>query len=138
MEDEKRVVLICASSSDGKTSLIKSSSSLKSHVVSSLRKPSLTASFPNPVWRQVPIVPQCHLEFTPVNSHGTETECARWLQFSSVQSLSQWLAAATAAKSLQSCPTLCNPTDGSPPGSSIPGVLQPRTPEWVAISFSNV
>ena len=45
--------------------------------------------------------------------------------------------AAAAAKSLQSCPTLCNPIDGSPPGSPIPGILQARTPEWVAISFSS-
>ena len=43
----------------------------------------------------------------------------------------------TAAKSLQSCPTLCNPIDSSPPGSAVPGVLQARTLEWVAISFSN-
>ena len=42
-----------------------------------------------------------------------------------------------AAKSLQSCPTLCNPIDGSPPGSPVPGILQARTLEWVAISFSN-
>ena len=41
------------------------------------------------------------------------------------------------AKSLQSCPTLCDPIDGSPPGSPIPGILQARTLEWVAISFSN-
>ena len=41
------------------------------------------------------------------------------------------------AKSLQSCPTLCDPIDGSPPGSPVPGVLQARTLEWVAISFSN-
>ena len=46
-------------------------------------------------------------------------------------------AAAAAAESLQSCPTLCNPTDGSPPGSPIPGILQARTLKWVAISFSN-
>ena len=46
-------------------------------------------------------------------------------------------AAAAAAKSLQSCPTLCDPRDGSPPGSSIPGILQARTLEWVAISFSS-
>ena len=46
-------------------------------------------------------------------------------------------AAAAAAKSLQSCPTLCNPIDGSPPGSAVPGILQARTLEWVAISFSN-
>ena len=45
--------------------------------------------------------------------------------------------AATAAKSLQSCLTLCDPIDGSPPGSPIPGILQARTLEWVAISLSN-
>ena len=45
--------------------------------------------------------------------------------------------AAAAAKSLQSCPTLCDPTDGSPLGSSVPGILQARILEWVAISFSN-
>ena len=44
---------------------------------------------------------------------------------------------AAAAKSLQSCPTLCDPIDGSPSGSSVPGILQARTLEWVAISFSN-
>ena len=48
----------------------------------------------------------------------------------------KWTAAA-AAKLLQSCPTLCDPIDGSPPGSLIPGILQARTLEWVAISFSN-
>ena len=45
--------------------------------------------------------------------------------------------AAAAAKLLQLCPTLCDRTDGSPPGSPVPGILQARTPEWVAISFSN-
>jgi len=45
--------------------------------------------------------------------------------------------AAAAAKSVQSCPTLCDPIDGSPPGSPVPGILQARTLEWVAISFSN-
>ena len=44
---------------------------------------------------------------------------------------------ATAAKSLQSCQTLCDPIDGSPPGSPIPGIVQAKTLEWVAISFSN-
>ena len=44
---------------------------------------------------------------------------------------------AAAAKSLQSCPTLCDPIDGSPPGSPIPGILQARICEWVAIFFSN-
>ena len=46
--------------------------------------------------------------------------------------------AAAAAKLLQSCPTLCDPLDGSPPGSPVPGILQARTLEWVAISFSSV
>ena len=55
--------------------------------------------------------------------------------------ISQFLvaaAAAAAAKLLQSCLTLCDPIDGSPPGSPVPGILQARTLEWVAISFSNV
>ena len=46
-------------------------------------------------------------------------------------------AAAAAAKSLQSCPTLCDPIDGSPPVSTVPGILQARTLGWVAIFFSN-
>ena len=46
-------------------------------------------------------------------------------------------AVAAAAKSLQSCPTLCDPIDGSPPGSPVPGILQARILEWVAISFSS-
>ena len=54
-----------------------------------------------------------------------------WNQWSAV------LQAAAAAKSLQSCLTLCDPIDGSPPGSPMPGILQARTLEWVAISFSN-
>ena len=51
--------------------------------------------------------------------------------------LSKYYAAAAAAKSLQSCPTLCNPIDGSPPGAPVLGILQARTLEWAAISFSN-
>ena len=47
------------------------------------------------------------------------------------------LLCSAAAKSLQSCRTLCGPIDGSPPGSPVPGILQARTVEWVAISFSN-
>ena len=46
------------------------------------------------------------------------------------------IGVAAAAKSLQLCPTLCDPTDGSPPGSAVPGILQARTLEWVAISFA--
>ena len=55
-------------------------------------------------------------------------------------SIVSWLhlnAAAAAATSLQSCPTLCDPIDGSPPGSPVPGILQARTLEWVAMSLSN-
>ena len=48
-----------------------------------------------------------------------------------------WRIHTAAAKSLQSCPTRCDPRDGSPPGSPVPGILQARTLEWVAISFSN-
>ena len=67
-----------------------------------------------------------------------------WVPGRSFQSLS-WLIDAgrvdvcscLAAKSLQSCPTLCDPIDGSPPGSPVPEILQARTLEWVAISFSN-
>ena len=47
------------------------------------------------------------------------------------------VAAAAAAKLRQSCPTLCDPIDGSPTGSTVPGILQARTLEWAAISFSN-
>ena len=54
-----------------------------------------------------------------------------------IVSIRSFHAAAAAAKSLQSCPTLCNPIDGSSPGSPVPGILQARTLEWVAISFSN-
>ena len=57
-----------------------------------------------------------------------------WLQSPSAVILA---AAAAAAKSLQSCPTLCDPIDGSPIGSPVPGILQARTLEWVAIAFSN-
>ena len=57
------------------------------------------------------------------------------LKWTRVTQLASWFAAATAAKSLQLCPTLCDPRDGSPPGS--PGILQARTLEWVAIAFSN-
>ena len=59
----------------------------------------------------------------------------RWVSFQTQSD--DIIATPAAAKSLQSCPTLCNPRDGSPPGSPIPGILRARTLEWVAISFSN-
>ena len=58
-------------------------------------------------------------------------------KYSSIPLIWGTAAATAAAKSLQLCPTLCNPIDGSPPGSPIPGILQARTLEWVAISFFN-
>ena len=58
------------------------------------------------------------------------TTCTTW-------EAHNFTAAAAAAKLLQSCLTLCDPTDSSPPGSPVPGILQARTLEWVAISFSN-
>ena len=60
-----------------------------------------------------------------------------WKETERDSSLDLYCTAAAAAKSLQSCLTLCDPIDGSPPGSPIPGILQARTLEWVAISFSN-
>ena len=56
---------------------------------------------------------------------------------SAVDGIVLLLLLAATAKSLQSCPTLCDPRDGSPPGFPVPGILQARTLEWVAISFSN-
>ena len=59
------------------------------------------------------------------------------LLWAGLPALAGWNGEKSAAKSLQSCPTVCDPIDGSPPGSPIPGILQARTLEWVAISFSN-
>ena len=63
--------------------------------------------------------------------------CFSWCSLSHNPALSPYSSPAAAAKLLQLCPTLCNPIDGSPPGSPTPGILQARTLEWVAISFSN-
>ena len=70
------------------------------------------------------------------NSKSNKLDSSR-VGLSKLQTVSSVLAAAAAAKSLQSCPTLCDPIDGSPPGSPVPGILQKRTLEWVAISLSN-
>ena len=82
---------------------------------------------------------------SPALAGGFFTTSATWAALSrdvcrracSVASVELPLLLATAAKSLQSCPTLCDPIDGSPPGSPVPGILQARTLVWVAISFSN-
>ena len=70
--------------------------------------------------------------FRPRERLGLDTE--KWIVLDGALGNA---AAAAAAKSLQSCPTLCNPIEGSPPGSPVPGILQERTLEWVAISFSS-
>ena len=74
--------------------------------------------------------------------HSSKASILRCSAFFTVQHSHPYMTtgktiALTAAKSLQSCPTLCDPIDGSPTGSPVPGVLQARTLEWVAISFSN-
>ena len=81
-------------------------------------------------------VPQCYS--TIYNSHNmeaTKVSINRWTD-KDVE-YTPWDVACLLAKSLQSCPTLCDPVDSSPPGSPVPGILQARTLEWVAISFSN-
>ena len=67
---------------------------------------------------------------------GIPSRAAMWGGGQGWHSSDSLEGAAAAAKSLQSCPTLCDPIDGSPPGSPVPGILQARTLEWVAISFS--
>ena len=86
---------------------------------------------------------QCSAFFTVQLSHpylttGKTIALTRRTLVGKVMSLLlNMLCTAAAAKSLQSCPTLCDPRDGSPPGPTVPGILQARTLEWVAISFSN-
>ena len=72
----------------------------------------------------------------PYMTTGKTMALTRWTFVGQVMSLLFNMLPAT-AKSLQSCPTQCTPIDGSPPGSPVPGILQARTLEWVAISFSN-
>ena len=89
----------------------------------------------------------CISEVTDISPGNPDSACASssppFLMMYSAYKLNkqvdniQLAAAATAAKSLQSCPTLCDPIDGSSPASSVPGILQARTLEWVAIYFSN-
>ena len=75
--------------------------------------------------------------------HSSKASILRCSAFFTVQlshpymTTGKTIALTAAAKSLQLCPTLCDPIDGSPPGSAVPGILQARTLEWVAISFSN-
>ena len=75
----------------------------------------------------------CSQGFSKFKSPCTSSKCG----FETRGIGNTWIAVAAAAKSLQSCLTLCDPMDGCPPGSSVHGILQARTLEWVAISFSN-
>ena len=77
------------------------------------------------------MIPAAKFQFTPLNAPTF------WNVFVVFPLLHLCLGCLRYAKSLQSCPTLCDPTDGGPPGSPVPGILQARTLEWVAISFSN-
>ena len=87
---------------------------------------------------------QAGIKISGRNINNLRYSDATTLMAESVMSLDYYMivfsgkyAAAAAAKSLQSCPTLCNPIDRSPPGSPVPGILQAKVLEWVAISFSN-
>ena len=73
--------------------------------------------------------------FIPVPKKGNAKECSNYSTIALTSHASN--AMLCYAKSLQLCPTLCDPIDGSLPGSPVPGILQARTLEWVAISFSN-
>ena len=84
-------------------------------------------------WLQCPGASPSHLAYACTEEVMHMLYCMYWILFLFPVPSS----AATAAKLLQSCPTLCDPIDGSPPGSPVPGILQARTLEWVAISFSN-
>ena len=83
------------------------------------------------------MVVQIHTSKKKYSMFFPQTHFSLWLFSLSTFLLNTQHAAAAAAESLQSCPTLCDPIDGSPQGSPVPGILQARTLEWVAISFSN-
>ena len=84
------------------------------------------------IWSLVPLP-----FLKPVWTSGISQFTYCWSLAWRILSITLLACAAAAAKSLQSCPTLCDPIDSSPLGSSVPGILQARTLEWVAISFSN-
>ena len=96
-----------------------------------LQHPSSKASI---LWRSAFFVVQLS---HPYMTTGKTITLTRWTFVDEVISLIFNMLSAAAAKSLQSCPTLCDPIDGSLPGSPVPGILQARSLEWVAISFSN-
>ena len=95
-------------------------------------------NIPSKIRKECPLSPLLFNIVLEVLAMGIrEEKVIRWIQIRKEIKLSLFADAAAAAKSLQSCPTLCNPIDGSPPGSTTPGILQARTLEWIAIFFSN-
>ena len=78
-----------------------------------------------------PLLPSGSIPYTSLSSHSIILCSPIFSQYTLT------IPSAAAAKSLQSCPTLCDPIDGNPPGSPVPGILQARTLEWGAISFSS-
>ena len=91
-----------------------------------------------PSWKTIAIVQKINHQDSK-DSNGVQDQIQGKLrkEIQSIKSFRAQTISHTAAKSLQSCLTLCNPRDGSPPGSTVPGILQARTLEWVVISFSN-
>ena len=92
---------------------------------------------PSSQWKQICNIPQIFIERLLYKRHPSGTWAAVSRTAAMTNRFFVSLIPAAAAKSLQSCPTLCDPRDGSPPGYLVPGILQARTLEWVAISFSN-
>ena len=137
-----QLLLLCQEHTILFTQLSQFCSTIHLHLGNShVRKPNITNTNyilfpPNPAPSSVSHIPYQGLEehVLPHSAHWLHHQIT-WIQ--SPKYCSHPFAAA-AAKLLQSCPTLCDPIDGSPPGSSVPEILQPRILEWVAISFSNV
>ena len=107
-----------------------------------IQKTKIMSSGPITSWQIEGDTVETVVDFIFLGSKITaDGDCSREIKrhlFLGKKVMTNLAATATAAKSLQLCPTLCDPIEGSPPGSPIPGILQARTLEWVAISFSDV
>ena len=126
--------LLAESKEELKSLLMRVKESEKAGLKLNFQKTKVTASGPITLWQ---IDGETVTDFTVLGSKITANgDCSHEIKRLLGRKAMKNLPTA-AAKSLQSCPTLCNPTDGSPLGSSVPGILQARTLEWAAISFSN-
>ena len=107
-----------------------------------IQKTKIMSSGPITSWQIEGDTVETVVDFIFLGSKITaDGDCSREIKrhlFLGKKVMTNLAAAAIAAKSLQLCPTLCDPIEGSPPGSPVPGILQARTLEWVAISFSDV